>query len=108
MFKVFAAEGPTEEELTNAKKQIANNLDTQMREPRYWSSVLRSLDLHGRSLDDEKDKIASYDRYTTSQIRSTFSKYYKPERMFSVTATPTNPEPAKGEKKKEKATSSSY
>lgn len=107
MFKVFADDGPTEEELTNAKKQIANNLDTQMKEPRYWSSVLSNLDLHGRNLDDEKGKVASYNRFTTSQVRGTFRKYYTPERKFSVTATPTTPDPTGKEKKKEKATSPS-
>ena len=106
MFKVFADEGPTEEELTNAKKQIANNLDTQMKEPRYWSSVLRSLDLHGRSLDDEKDKVASYNRYTTSQVRRTFRKYYTPERKYSVTATPTKPEPSGSDEQHEQETTS--
>lgn len=107
MFKAFRDEGPTDEELTNAKKQIANNLDTEMKEPRYWSNVLRSLDLHGRSLDDEKGKVAAYNRYTASQVLGTFRKYYTPERRFSVTATPTKPESSGSEKKKEKETSSS-
>ena len=106
MFKAFADDGPTDEELTNAKKQIANNLDTEMKEPRYWSNVLRSLDLHGRNLDDEKGKVAAYNRYTTSQVRGTFRKYYTPERKYRVTATPTKPEPSGKEKKKEKETSS--
>ena len=108
MFKAFADDGPSEEELTNAKKQIANNLDTQMKEPRYWSSVLSSLDLHKRSLDDEKGKVADYNRYTTSQVRDTFRKYYTPERRFKVTATPTKDESGDDKKKKgKKATSSS-
>ena len=106
MFKAFADEGPSDEELTNAKKQIANNLDTQMKEPRYWSNVLRSLDLQGRNLDDEKGKVAAYNRYTTSQVRDTFRKYYTPARTYSVTATPTEAEPSDSDKKKEKETSS--
>ena len=77
-----------------------------MKEPRYWSNVLRSLDLHGRSLADEKGKVASYNRFTTSQVLGTFRKYYTPERRYSVTATPTKPEPSGTEKKMEKATSS--
>ena len=103
MFKVFAEEGPTEEELSNAKKQIANNLDTQMKEPRYWSNVLSNLDLHLRSLDDERDKVASYNRYTKAEVRDTFHKYYTPERKYSVTATPKKPQPSGSEKKKEKS-----
>jgi zinc protease len=107
MFEVFAKEGPTEEELTNAKKQIANNLDTQMKEPRYWSGVLRSLDFHKRNLDDEKGKVAAYNRFTPSQVRGTFRKYYTPQRKFSVTATPVKPEASDKENKKAKSTSSS-
>jgi len=107
MFKVFADEGPTAEELANAKKQIANNLDTQMKEPQYWSGVLSNLDLHGRNLDDEKGKVASYNRFTASQVRSTFRKYYTPQRKFSVTATPTKAKPGKDMKNKKKATSPS-
>ena len=30
-----------------------------MKEPRYWSNVLNTLDLHGHNLDDEKGKVAA-------------------------------------------------
>ena len=39
-----------------AKKQIANNLDTEMREPGYWSSILAQHDLHHRDLVDPRDR----------------------------------------------------
>ncbi len=102
MFQAFADDGPTEEELTNAKKQIANNLDTEMKEPRYWSNVLSNLDLHGRHLSDEKGKVKDYQRYTAKQVRDTFRKYYTPERKFQTTATPVAPTPSDSGKKQDK------
>ena len=103
MFQAFADEGPTEEELANAKKQIANNLDTGMREPRYWSNVLRHLDLQGRKLSDEKGKVEAYYGYTAKQVRDTFRKYYTPERKFQTTATPVAPQTKTKQTKKDPA-----
>src|SRR5262245_805844 len=53
-FKEFADEGPTMEELANAKKQIANTLDAELREPAFWWSLLRHYDLHHRDLKTAK------------------------------------------------------
>ena len=88
MFAVFAKDGPTEEELANAKKQVANNLDTDMKEPSYWWRILQHHDLHGRDLAVEKTEKEAYDGYTAGQIQAVFRKYYEPTRQFSVTAVP--------------------
>lgn len=106
MFKDFADEGPTDEEMENAKKQIANDLDTDMKEPRYWLRLLSHLDLHGRNLNDEKGKIESYKSYTSPQVRDTFRKYYTPERQFRVTAKPVKVPTSEDRKKKEEAPAS--
>jgi len=88
----FAKDGPTKEELDNAKKQIANNLDTQMREPRYWSSFLSDFSLHGRSLDEVKTEKAAFEKLTDAQVKRVFKKYYTPQRQFRVTALPKSTE----------------
>jgi zinc protease len=90
-FQEFAEQGPTEEELTNAKKQIANTLDTELREPTYWWSLLRHYDLHQRDLKAVKTIKQDYARFTAAQIRDVFRKYYAPTRTFSVTAVPVVP-----------------
>jgi hypothetical protein len=36
MLKDFAADGPSEDELVTAKKQVANQLDSQLKEPDFW------------------------------------------------------------------------
>jgi zinc protease len=97
MFAEFAEGGPTEEELANAKKQVANNLDTQMKEPGYWWSILQHLDLHDRDLAEEKNAKEAYEKYTASQVQSVFQKYCKPERQFSVTVVPVGTDTARGQ-----------
>ncbi|UCG32329.1 MAG: insulinase family protein [Phycisphaerales bacterium] len=103
-FEEFAQKGPTEEELANAKKQVANNLDTEMKEPSYWWGILRHHDLHGRNLAEEKVEKEAFEKYTADQIRSVFAKYYKPTRQFSVTVVPTAAGGEEGEKAVEQAT----
>lgn len=98
LFEEFANSGPTEEELANAKKQVANNLDTEMKEPSYWLRILQHHDLHGRNLADEEAEREAYEDYTADQIRETFQRYYRPERQYSVTAVPTGVESEPGQR----------
>lgn len=88
IFKSFAEDGPTDEELANAKKQIAERLDTDMREPSFWLSVLRNHDLHGRDYREAKDVKEAYQRFSAAQVQGVFKKYYVPTRQFRVTAIP--------------------
>ncbi len=89
IFDAFAKNGPSEEELSNAKKQVKNNLDEEMKEPGYWFSVLQKLDYHGMKLADEKVLPDVYDTFTTKELVNVFGKYYKPSRQFRVTAVPS-------------------
>ncbi len=91
MFKEFAAGGPTDEELANGKKQIANHLDESMREPSYWSSILSSYDLQGRNLDEEKRAKEAFAALTKEQVREVFQKYFTPSRTYEVVALPVKP-----------------
>jgi len=88
MFQGFADTGPTEEELANAKKQLVNNLDTEMKEPDYWWEILAHHDLHGRNLEDEKVAMRAFDPFTVQQVQSVFRKYYTPTRQYRVIAVP--------------------
>ena len=96
IYDAFAKDGPTDEELANAKKQIANNLDEEMREPSHWLRVLRDLDYHARSLEDEKQEPTAYEKYSPDDVKKVFLKYYKPERTFEITAGPAPEKPAEG------------
>ncbi len=88
IFTAFAGSGPTEEELANARKQMAENLDWQLREPAYWFDLLRTLDLRRLKLDDFKTIREHYAAMTAEQVQAVFAKYYKPERVFRITARP--------------------
>ncbi|MEW6249680.1 MAG: insulinase family protein [Planctomycetota bacterium] len=88
IFADLAAQGPTPEELENAKKQWQNKLDQLLKEPTYWSGQLQTLDLRGMKLDDLKDIPAQYAAYTPEQVLSVFRKYYVPQRQFRVYAVP--------------------
>lgn len=92
LFAGFAELGPTDGELENAKKQIANNLDTEMQEPAYWLRVLQHHDLHHRDLAEEKAEKGAFERLTAEEVRGVFAKYYTPARRYTVTAVPTGEE----------------
>ena len=47
MYAAMAKEGITDEELSVAKRQIANTLDEQMREPGFWLQPPGSDDVRG-------------------------------------------------------------
>ncbi|MBI2927638.1 MAG: insulinase family protein [Verrucomicrobia bacterium] len=93
LFRDFADQGPTDEELANAKKQINHSLDTEMREPGYWFGILRTHDLHGRDLGVEKRIRDIYGGYAAAQVQEAFTKYYTPARTYRVTAVPTGSKP---------------
>lgn len=90
-FEAFAESGPTAEELDNAQKQVVNRLDTQLKEPSYWSHQLSTLDLHKTKLADLKNIPAAYQAITAEQVRDTFKKYFVPARTIRIGVTPKKP-----------------
>ncbi len=91
IFAQFARDGATDEELATAKKQVANNLDEQMKEPGFWLGRMELLTHDAVNLDDVIAGPAAFDAVTKDQIKSAFNKYYNPEAMVRVTL---KPEPA--------------
>ncbi len=87
-FAGFAAAGPTPDELNVAKKQIANELDTRRKEPRFWLRVLADLDFRGRSLEDVKHDEEAYAQATVEGVKAVFNRYHRPDRVIRVLVTP--------------------
>ena len=88
MFTVFAKDGPTNDEMTVARKQMANLLDEIMKTPDFWLGRLSTLDYRGVSLDDLLDAPAQYQQFTAQQVREAFARYDRPERRWSFVVTP--------------------
>ena len=84
MYAVFAKDGITADELDVAKKQMANTLDEQMREPSFWMGHLSQMTFHDTKLDDVVGAPAAYQALTAQQIRDTFAKYYSPDKSIVV------------------------
>jgi len=88
MYAAFAKDGPTEDELSVAKKQIANQLDQTMKDPDFWITRLATLDYHGLSLADMVEAPAAYQQFAAEDVREAFSRYYRPEARFRFVITP--------------------
>jgi zinc protease len=84
----FAKDGPTADELTVAKKQIANLLDEEMKTPDFWVGRLATMDYRGVALDDVLDAPAQYEAFTAEQIKEAFVRHDRPASRFSVVITP--------------------
>ncbi len=88
MYAVFAKDGPSDDEMAVAKKQIANQLDQLMKEPEFWTGRLSTLDYRGLSLTDLVEAPVAYQRYTAREVRETFARYGRPESRFRFVITP--------------------
>lgn len=94
LFDEFAKDGPTDEEMTVVKKQIANTLDTEMRRPNFWLGQMATLTYRGGDLDDSVTAPEYYQSLTAAAVKATFDKYYVPSAKFSVVVTPAGGHPA--------------
>lgn len=76
IYDEFAAQGPTDEEVDVARKQLANRLDEQLREPGYWMRAMQTLAYRGGSLDDAFTEAEFYNTLTGAKIKEVFAKYH--------------------------------
>jgi predicted Zn-dependent peptidase len=88
MYATFAKDGPTPDELSVAKKQVANLLDEVLKTPDFWQSRLATLDYRGLTLDDVLDAKAQYERFTAEEVREAFARYDRPESRLRFVITP--------------------
>jgi zinc protease len=88
MYATLAKDGVTADELDVAKKQMANTLDEQMREPGFWMGRISQMTFRAANLDDVMNAPAAYQALTADQVRDTFAKYYGRERAVVVIVKP--------------------
>ena len=91
----FAKDGPTEDELVVAKKQMAKTFEEQLKEPGYWSGVLDQLDFRGANLDDTMGAPDAYQAMTAQAVKDMFAKYYSKDNSIVVVVKPSG-QPAAG------------
>lgn len=99
MMKEFAEKGPTEEEVGTAKKQIANTLDTSMKEPSFWAGALQELEYRGKTLAELKELPDVYQTFTAKQLQDVVKKYLKEDQIIRLVVNPEIKEPTTAEKK---------
>ena len=88
MLKTFAKDGPTEDELASAKKQTANQLASQMKEPSFWIVQIGQMKYRGRPLSDLKQLPDIYQTFTVDQVRDVMRKYVTDDQMICLEAIP--------------------
>ncbi|MFO0857716.1 MAG: insulinase family protein [Phycisphaerales bacterium] len=88
IFDEFAANGPTEEEMTTMKKQMANTMDEQFKQPGFWSQRTSEMAYRAMKADDIMTMAPFYQELTAQQIKEVFNKYYKPEAKMTLIVTP--------------------
>lgn len=90
MYDEFARSGPTDEEMTVARKQFANTYEQQLKEPGFWSGRLNQLTFRGLNLDDLVSEPDVYQSMTAAQIKDTFAKYWSKDNSIVVVVKPQN------------------
>ncbi len=88
MYQQFAEQGATDEEIEIAKKQIDNQLDEQMKDPRFWNFFLGNLTYRGTNLDDLVAAREAYAAFTGPQVLDAFRRYYRDDASFSIVVRP--------------------
>lgn len=88
MYAAFAKDGPTEEELATAKKQMATTYAEQVKEPSYWAGRMGQMTFRGTKLDDVLADPAAYQAMTVAEIKAAFAKYYGKDSSIVVVVKP--------------------
>jgi zinc protease len=91
MYKAFAKDGPTDEELETAKLQLANIMDETMKEPSFWTQRLSDMTYRGRSLSDVVEAPERLQTFSAREIRRAFAEHYDPDNRFTIVIRPEAP-----------------
>jgi zinc protease len=91
MYAHFAKEGPTENEVAIARRQVVALLDQQLQQPDFWAGRLGSSEYRGQTTREPLEGREQYATATASQILDAFRRYWRPESSFSIVITPSEP-----------------
>ena len=84
----FAKDGPSGEEMTVAKRQLANQIAEDSVSPAWWSGLLATLDYRGLGLERALSARGAYERFTQRQVREAFARWYVPQNRYRFVVKP--------------------
>lgn len=84
----FVKEGPTAQEMSTMRHQLAQRLQSEQREPSFWAATLATLDYHQTHLDDLKSAPKTMLAYTAVDLRAALQKYLVPPGQLRVVSAP--------------------
>jgi len=93
MYDAFAKDGPTDDEMDVAKRQIANQIDEELGTSGYWLALLGTLDYRGADLDQVLGAKAAYQKITAGEVRDAFAKRCTPDARFHFVVGPSGKTP---------------
>jgi zinc protease len=94
VYAKFAADGPTDEEMSVARKQVAVALDEQERDPGFWLTRLGLMAFRGLRLDDMAADAAAYQALTAKDLKEVVAKYCVPANSIVVVVKPASAGPS--------------
>lgn len=95
MYEHFAKEGPTDAEITIARRQLVALLDDQLQHPEFWAARLAASEYRNLGPRDPLEAREQYTRADAADVLDTFRRYWKPDSRFRILVTPAQaPAPA--------------
>lgn len=84
----FAKSGPSDEELTVARKQMLNSVDQTFKNPEFWVNRLGTLDYRGTDLTELMRGPQHYEQMTAQEVREAFARYFTPAARMRFVVVP--------------------
>jgi zinc protease len=84
----FAEEGPTQEEITAAERQMVNVLEEQMQSAQFWLAVLGKLHANHRSLEEVQARLDALRTVDREFFAKTLKEILVDERFVQVIVKP--------------------
>ncbi|MGH7332422.1 MAG: M16 family metallopeptidase, partial [Candidatus Rokuibacteriota bacterium] len=88
MYVAFAKDGPTEDEMAVARKQLVNTVDQTLKNPEFWVARLSTLNYRGADLTELVQGKQHYEQMTPADVRSAFTRYFAPTSQLRFVVVP--------------------
>jgi zinc protease len=87
--KDFASKGPSADELQKAKEKLLRERETNLRENKYWLSILSNTYINSDAdFSGFKDYESIVNSFTSEDIKSAFNKWFDFGNYFGVALKP--------------------